>query len=72
MPAIIGVSTIPGAIATTRIPCCARSRAAVTVMPATPAFDAAYATWPICASNAAIEAVLTITPRCPSASAGFC
>ena len=70
IPAIIGVSTIPGAIATTRIPCWARSRAAVTVIPATPAFDAAYATCPTCASNAAIEAVLTTTPRCPSASAG--
>ena len=61
---------MPGAIATTRIPCCARSRAAVTVIPATPAFDAAYATWPTWASNAAIDAVFTITPRCPSASAG--
>jgi histidine ammonia-lyase len=40
-PAIIGVSTMPGAMVTTRMPYWARSRAAVIVIPATPALDAA-------------------------------
>ncbi len=44
------------------------SRAAGSVSPTTPLFEAAYATWPICPSQAAIEAVLTHTPRSPSPS----
>jgi len=39
--AIIGMSTIPRATVTTLMPNWARSRAAVTVMPTTPAADAA-------------------------------
>ena len=61
MPVIIGVSMIPGAIASTRIPNCASSRAAGMVSDATPPFDAAYAACPICPSNAATDAVDTIT-----------
>ena len=41
MPASMGVSMMPGAIATTRIPNWARSRAAGRVSPTTPPFDAA-------------------------------
>ena len=37
-------------------------------MPTTPPFDALYASWPICPSKAATDAVFTITPRRPSAS----
>jgi len=33
-------------------------------------FEAAYATWPICPSYAAIDAVLTITPRSPLSESG--
>ena len=39
-PASIGVSMMPGAMVMTRMPYCARSRAAGTVMPTTPPFDA--------------------------------
>ena len=46
----------------------ASSRATGNVSPTTPLFDAAYAACPICPSNAAIDAVLIITPRSPSAS----
>ena len=35
-----------------------------------PPFEAEYAAWPICPSKAATDAVLTITPRSPSASGG--
>ena len=62
-PSSIGVMKMPGAIVTTRIADCARSRATGSVIPATPALDAPYAAWPICPSNAATEAVLMITPR---------
>src|SRR5689334_14719 len=65
--AIIGVSKMPGAIVMTRMPERASSRASGSVMPTTPAFDALYAAWPIWPSNAATDAVLTITPRSPPA-----
>src|SRR3954470_20156910 len=65
-PASIGVSMIPGAIVHTRMSLSARSRAIGSVMPTTPPFDALYAAWPICPSNAATDAVLTMTPRSPS------
>src|SRR5438128_4859875 len=45
-PATMGVLNKPGASVTTRMPCRARSRAAGSVMPTTPAFDAAYAVCP--------------------------
>src|SRR6185295_124020 len=64
--ASMGVSKVPGAIVHTRIPSEARSRAIGNVMPTTPPFDAEYAAWPIWPSNAAIDAVLTTTPRSPS------
>ncbi len=39
----------------------------------TPPFEAEYAAWPICPSKAATDAVLTMTPRSPSASGSlFC
>src|SRR6185312_14819368 len=69
--AIIGVSKMPGAIVITRMPDRASSRAIGSVMPTTPAFDALYAAWPICPSNAATDAVLTMTPRSPSPFAIF-
>ena len=62
----IGVSNTPGAMVATRIARCARSRAALSVIPTMPALDAAYGSWPICPSQAAIEAVSTKTPRSPS------
>ena len=37
-----------------------------------PPFDAAYAGWPIWPSNAAIDAVLMMTPRSPLGSGVFC
>ena len=40
LPADMPVSNRPGAIATTRIPCCARSRDTGRVIPITPAFVA--------------------------------
>src|SRR5581483_3560783 len=49
----------------------ARSRAIGSVMPTTPPFDAEYAAWPICPSNAAADAVLITTPRSPSAFGAF-
>ena len=55
-----------GAIARTRMPREPRSRAIVSAMPAMPALAAEYATWPIWPSNAAIDAVLMITPRSSS------
>ena len=69
MPAIIGVSKMPGAMVITRIPKRASSRAAGKVRLAIAPLEAAYAAWPICPSNAATEAVLMITPRSPSAFA---
>ena len=69
MPAIIGVSKMPGAMVITRIPKRASSRAAGSVRLAMAPLDAEYAAWPICPSNAATEAVLMITPRSPSAFA---
>ncbi len=60
------VSNVPGAIATHRIRRDARSRATGSVSDAMAPFDDAYAAWPICPSNAAMLAVLTITPRSPS------
>ena len=37
-----------------------------------PPFDAEYAVWPICPSNAAIDAVMTNAPRSPPSSGSFC
>ena len=59
---------MPGAMVLTRMPNCARSRAAGTVMPCTPPLEAEYAIWPIWPSNAATEAVLMTTPRWPDSS----
>src|ERR1700682_5044109 len=61
-PASSGVSNRPGAMVTTRMPLLAKSRAIGSVMPTTPPFDAEYAAWPICPSNAATEAVVMIPP----------
>ena len=61
--ASIGVSTMPGAMVTTRMPYCARSRAAGRVSPTMPPFDALYAAWPTWPSKAAMLAVLITTPR---------
>ena len=47
IPAVIPVSNRLGAMALTRIPIEPRPRAIVNDMPAMPAFDAVYATWPI-------------------------
>ena len=58
-----GVWNNPGAMVTTRMASDARSRAIGSVMPTMPPLDAEYAAWPICPSNAAIDAVLTMTPR---------
>ena len=70
---IIGVSNTPGAIETTRMPKRPNSLAAGNVIAAIPPLDAAYAVWPIWPSKAAAEAVVTITPRSPSASGSlFC
>ncbi len=69
-PASIGVSKVPGAIVQTRTADRARSRATGRVSETTPPLEALYAAWPIWPSNAAIEAVLTITPR--SSSSGSC
>jgi hypothetical protein len=66
-----GVSNRPGAIVFTRMPTPARSRAAGRVMPTTPPLEALYAICPIWPSNAAIEAVLTMTPRSPSSVGSF-
>ena len=63
-----GVSKIPGAMVTTRMPWRERSRAAGRVSPTSPPLEAEYATWPIWPSKAAIEAVLMITPRLPASS----
>jgi len=41
------------------------------VIPTTPPLDAEYAACPICPSNAATEAVLTMTPLSPSALGSF-
>ena len=60
---MIGVPIVPGAIAQTRMPSAARSRASGSVMPRIAAFAAAYASWPVCPSMPAIEAVFTTTPR---------
>ena len=62
-PASSGVSNSPGAMVTTRIRSRDRSRAIGSVMPTTPPLDAEYAAWPIWPSNAATDAVLTMTPR---------
>ena len=62
---------MPGASVFTRMPMRANSRASGSIMPTTPPFDAEYAAWPIWPSNAAIDAVLTMTPRSPSAFASF-
>ena len=60
-----GVSKRPGKMVFTRMPSVMRSRAIGKVMPTMPAFDAEYATCPICPSTAATDAVLTIAPRSP-------
>jgi len=72
MPATIGVMKMPGAMTLTRTPMRANSRASGKVMPTTPPLDAEYETWPICPSNAATDAVLTIKPRSPSAFGSLC
>ena len=46
-PSISGVPIVPGAIAHTRTPIGARSRAMGRVMPRIAAFAAAYAIWPV-------------------------
>ena len=71
MPSTIGVWNTPGATVITRTPMRANSRAIGSVMPTTPPFDAEYAAWPIWPSNAAIDAVFTITPRSPSSPGAF-
>src|SRR4026207_326949 len=48
------------------MPDAARSRATGSVSPTRPPFDAAYAAWPICPSNAATDDTLTIAPRSPA------
>ena len=64
---------MPGAIVQIRIPNLPKSRAIGNVIPTTPALLAEYAAWPICPSNAATDAVFTITPLSPvSGSASFC
>ena len=65
---IIGVANSPGEMVLTRTPKRASSRAAGSVIAATPPFDAAYAAWPTWPSVAATEAVLTMTPRSAPAS----
>src|SRR6478735_681510 len=50
------------------MPDAARSRATGSVRPTRPPFEAAYAAWPICPSNAATDDTLTIAPRSPAAS----
>ena len=51
-----------------RMPAADRSRATGRVMPTTPPLEAEYDAWPICPSNAATLARLTIAPRQPSSS----
>jgi len=70
IPRSIGVSKMPGAIVMTRMPNFASSRAMGSVMPFTPALEAAYAAWPIWPSIEATEDVFTITPRSPPGSGG--
>ena len=63
-----GVPIVPGAIAHTRIPSGARSRAIGSVMPRIAPFAAEYAIWPVCPSMPAIDDVFTMTPRWPCSS----
>ena len=65
---IMGVPIVPGAMAQTRIPSGARSRASGRVMPRIAALAAAYDSWPVWPSSPAIEAVFTTTPRSPLSS----
>ena len=65
----MGVSITPGAMVLTRMPKRESSRAIGRVIETTPPLEAAYAACPICPSNAAIEAVLMITPASPAAPA---
>ena len=72
MPASIGVSKMPGAIVTTRMPSSRelagdRQRHARRRRP----WMRVYAAWPIWPSKAATDAVLMITPRSPSAFGAF-
>ena len=62
---------VPGAIDMTRMPSGERSRAATRVIPTTPPLAAEYGSWPIWPSNAAIEAVLMMTPRAPFSSGSW-
>lgn len=66
MPATSGVSNEPGEIDTARMLHGARSRASGSVIAATPPFEAEQATPPAMPSVAAVEAVVTSTPRSPS------
>ena len=53
---------VPGAMVQTRIPYLAKSLATGRVIPTMPPLLAEYAACPICPSNAATLAVLTMTP----------
>ena len=61
--ASIGVSVATGAIATTRTPCGAASRARLFVSVTTAPFEAAYVCPPRRGRVAAVEAVIRKTPR---------
>ena len=56
----------------TRTPIRANSRAIGSVIATIPPFEAEYAACPICPSNAATDAVLTMTPRSPPEFGSFC
>ena len=60
---VMGVSNVPGAMVTTRIPCRDRSLVIGSVMDATAPLEAAYETWPICPSKAAADDTMTTMPR---------
>ena len=68
---MIGVPIVPGAMAQTRTPIGARSRAIGSVIPRIAALAAPYAICPVWPSMPAIDAVLTMTPRWPLSSGSF-
>jgi len=68
--AVMAESNMLGAIVTTRIPNLDKSLAIGSVMDATAPLLAAYATCPICPSNAAALATITTTPLSPSFPSG--
>ena len=59
---VMGVSKVPGAMVTTRMPCRDRSRVMGRVMDATAPLEAEYDTWPICPSKAAADETIITTP----------